>query len=85
MKKPLQDTSPAYIIDLYQKFSSNKNVLYVFKLHGQEYCIRQIDKFDWGQPVFPEKPIDDDFTYYHIYNSLDEARAYIRYLKDLEA
>lgn len=47
------DDNFGYIVDKYNKYQSNKNVLRVFRLYicGQdvEYCIRKIPlTYDWG-------------------------------------
>lgn len=83
MRKPSQDISIGYIIDLYNKFARNENVVSIFKIHGQEYCIRAITEFEWGKPVF-DKSIDDDFDSYCVYDTIEEAKGYIRYLKQLD-
>lgn len=83
MKKPSQDISRGYIIDLYNQFARNENVVSTFKIHGQNYCIREITQFEWGHPVF-DRNIDDDFDNYCVYNTIEEAQGYIKYLKRLE-
>lgn len=83
MKRPSQDVSIGYIIDLYNKFSRNDNVVSTFKIHGQEYCIREITTFEWGKPIF-DKNIDDDFDSYCVYDTIEEAKGYVRYLKQLD-
>ena len=84
MKSVSREPSTGFIIDNYSTYQRNNNVISVFKIHGVPYCIREINEFDWGQPVFPEKNIEDDFNYYHIYDTIEEAQEYIRYLKYLE-
>lgn len=79
----MQDTCTGYIIDLYNKFARNDDVIFTFFLHGQQYCIREITKFNWGQPVF-DKSIEDEFDNYWIYNTIEDAHDYIRYLKKLD-
>lgn len=83
MKNVSHESSKGYIIDLYNRFAKNENVVYIFKLHGQEYCVREITQFEWGKPIF-DKNIDDDFDDFCVYDTLEEALGYIRYLKKLD-
>ena len=80
----LREPSIGFIIDLYSPYQKNQNVAEVFKIHGIPYCIREIEKFEWGQPQFPEKNIEDEFNYYHVYATKDEALKYIHELKRIE-
>lgn len=84
MKKPMPDISVGYIIDNYSPYQKNSNVISTFKIHGIQYCIREIEKFKWGQPIFPEKNIEDDFNNYYVYDTVEEALSYVNYLKKLE-
>ena len=70
-----------YIIDLYSKYGHNKDVIQVTKINGLDLCIRKITQFEWGQPIFPDKNIKDEYTTYHIYEELEDARKYIRDLR----
>lgn len=84
MKSPTLDGSIGYIIDCYSPYNKNENVVKTFRMRGQTLCIRTITKFKWGQPLFPEKDIEDDYTYYKVYDTLEEAEQYVRELKQLE-
>ena len=79
----MQENLIGYIIDKYNNFHHNRNVVRTFNLHGQKYCIRKIDEFEWGQPIFPEKDIEDDYSYFYIYPTLEAAERYIREIKQL--
>lgn len=80
----MPESSQGFIIDLYNKHAINNNVVSVFKIHGINFCIRKIQEFEWGQPIFPEKDIEDNYTQYHVYQTLEEAQQYIRFLKQTE-
>ncbi len=70
-----------YIVDLYNKYHSNKNVVYVSRVNDLELCIRKLDdEYEWGEPIvdFPEKNLDDKFC---VYDTLNEAKDYIRKLR----
>lgn len=84
MKKPMPEQSLGFIIDNFSPFQKNKNVVYTFRLYGRPYCIRSINEFEWGQPDFPEKDIEDNYTTYLIYNTYEEARNYVDNMKKLE-
>ena len=77
------DTSIGFIIDNYNKFHKNDNVVKVFHLYGKSYCIRRVENFNWGQPDFPEKDIEDEYLVYHVYNTLEEAEKYVSELRHL--
>ena len=83
-KKRMRETSYGYIIDVYNNFHHNYNVVSTFNLNGHKYCIRRIEDFEWGQPVFPEKDIDDNFTQFYVFNTLEKAEKFVRELKELE-
>ena len=70
-----------YIIDVYSPYDKNKDVKYVFEYNGNLWCVREVDKFEWGRPQFDELPMDDEFINYHIYDNLDDAIKYCRELK----
>jgi hypothetical protein len=70
-----------YIVDTYNPYERNKDVVYRFEFNGIEWCIRQVDKFKWGKPQFDELPLDDTFIDYKIYDSLDEAIQFCKVLK----
>lgn len=80
----MKDTSIGYIIDNYSPYQKNSDVVAVFKIYGITYCIREVKQFEWGQPVFPEKDLEDDYTNYHVYDTLEKAEAYVNYLKRLD-
>ena len=82
-RKAMRESSTGFIIDLYNKYAKNKDVVYTFKIHGQDYCIREVKKFEWGQPIF-DRNIDDTFDDFRVYNTIEEAKIYINYLKRLE-
>ena len=70
-----------YIVDLYNKYHSNKNVVYVSRVNDLELCIRKLDdEYEWGEPIvdFPEKNLDDKF---YVYDTLNEAKDYISKLR----
>ena len=84
MKSALREPSIGYIIDLYSSFDKNENVISTFKIYGVTYCVREVNKFEWGQPVFPEKRIENDYDWYYVYDSLEKAQEYVKYLRRIE-
>lgn len=69
-----------YILDAYNPYHNNADVRYVFRYHGLQWCVRQV-QLEWGAPIFTEKDVEDDFTNFHIYETLDEALQFVRELK----
>jgi len=80
----MQDNSIGYIIDFYNKYHNNDDVVKTFHLRNQNLCIRAITSFEWGQPIFPEKSIDDDYSIFHVYKTIEEAEDYIRILRHID-
>ena len=78
-----------YIIDTYNKFQDNSNVIDTFKLYNEPYCIRKVSvEYDWGIPKleeWPEQYFEIDYSYQHAYDTLEEAREFVRFLKRLRA
>lgn len=70
-----------YVVDLYNKYQRNRNVVYVSKVNDLELCIRKLDdNYEWGEPIvdFPEKNLEDNF---YVYDTLEEAKKYVRMLR----
>ena len=66
-----------YIVDIYNEFGHNKDVIQVSRVNGLVLCIRKITQLEWGQPVFPDKSIESEYIRYHIYENLEDARKYL--------
>lgn len=83
------DDNFGYIVDKYNKYQSNKNVLRVFRLYicGQDvdYCIRKIPlTYNWGTPILEdwiEQDWDIDYSDQYIFPTEKEALAYVRRLR----
>lgn len=80
----MPDGSQGYIISLYNPYGNNTDVIKIFTLHNIDFCIRAISQFDWGQPIFKDKPLDDDYTKYRIYYKLEDAEQFVSFLKMME-
>lgn len=72
-----------YIIDVYSPYDRNKDVKYIFENNGSLWCVREVTQFEWGQPQYLERPLDDNFLSFRIYDNLDDAIAYCRALKGI--
>lgn len=70
-----------YIVDTYSPYERNKDVKYTFEYNGALWCIREISEFEWGKPQFAERPLDDEYIEYHIYDSYAAALAFCHELK----
>lgn len=92
LKNSIQDTEQniefKYIVDNYNKFQNNSNVIDVFTIHEQPYCIRliRVKEYDWGVPQlenWEEQDWEIDYSYQQPYNTLEEARNFVRIMKRL--
>ena len=91
LKNSIPDIEPnieyRYIVDQYNKFQNNSNVIDIFTLHDQPYCIRIIPiEYYWGEPHledWPEQDFEIDYSSQHPYNTLEEAREFVRFMKRL--
>ena len=76
----------AYIIDTYNKYQDNADVIANFKLRDQPYCVRRIElNYNWGTPLpdWAEKEWRRDYQEQHYYETAEEALEYVRTLKKL--
>lgn len=84
-----QNIEYCYIIDIYNKFQTNNNVVETFYLficgHNMPYCIRKIPitQYEWGVPQIKWEEQDWDMNYsgQHLYKTLEEAKEFIYELK----
>ena len=78
-----------YIIDEYNKFQRNNNVVRTFKLYlggrAETWCIRKIPViYDWGLPQlipWEQQDIEKDYSYQYAYATEEEALEFVRFLK----
>ena len=74
----MESTNTVYIIDLYDRFTKDK-VISTFRINGRWWAIKEVSLL-WGVPQLT-KIEDDDYISFHLYNTLDEAKAYIKQIK----
>ncbi len=89
MKKPLRANwsmenigNTVFLIDIYNKFSSDK-IISTFKINNREYCIKEVELM-WGMPILNSIEEEAEQPYFKLYNTLDEAKEYVKQLKQLE-
>ena len=80
----MESGDSVFILDIYNKYQSNKDVRHIFTLFGKWYCIRETNLV-WGMPEFPEKDFEDDYSTFQLYNTFDEALAAVKSMKKAEA
>lgn len=77
----------AYVIDIYNPNNTKKNedAVQIFKLNQSYFAIFSTS-LSWGKPVFKNQTVEDEDEYddFYIYETLDEAKAFVRKLKELE-
>ena len=71
-----------YIIDTYSRFT-NDIVVSTFFVNGKEYSIKKV-RLEWGVPQLSSIEEESERPYFQLYNTLDEAREFVRKLKRLE-
>ena len=69
-----------FIVDAYNPYARNENVIFRFIYHDQWWCVRKV-VLDWGVPHNTALDLDDDFTHFHLYNTEEEAMAFVRELR----
>lgn len=75
-------SNTVFLIDIYNRFSSDK-VISTFKINNREYCIKEVELM-WGTPILNSIEEDAEQPYFKLYNTLDEAKEYVKQLKQLE-
>ena len=70
-----------YVVDLWDKFSPDK-VISKHKINKRWWAIKEVS-LEWGIPQLA-KIDNDEFITYKLYNTKEEAEAYIRALKRWE-
>lgn len=67
-----------YIIDTYNKYDRNINVVHTFFIDGRPYCIREVT-LEWGEPQFQENNAGPgEFC---LYNTLEDALQYVEKIR----
>ena len=83
------DDNYCYVIDEYNKFQKNDNVVHTFHLYmGSRYepwCIRKVPVvYDWGLPQltpWEQQDMEKDYSHQYAYSSMEEALGFVRDLK----
>lgn len=70
-----------YVIDLYNKFSSDK-VISKYRINDRWWAIKEVPLL-WGAPQLSKIEEDDPMSF-KLYNTLEEAEQYVRELKKIE-
>ena len=79
----MKNTAKVYIIDLYNKYDKDEIVL-TFKINGRNWAIKKVS-LNWGRPELSSiEENEDPYLYFQIYETLDEAREYVKKIKHLE-
>ena len=83
------DDNFCYIIDEYNKYQKNDNVVSTFNLliggHYEPWCIRKVPvSYFWGEPqikAWPQQDFDKNYSDQYAYSTEKEARDFVRLLK----
>ena len=78
----MDEPKSVYIIDVYHKYCRDK-IISTFFINGIEYALKEVT-LEWGIPQLSliEEALEQ--PYFKLYNSIEEARKYIKQLKKLE-
>lgn len=77
------DSQYVFVIDTYNKFESD-DVVEIFTINSRWYAIKRV-KLYFGRPILSNmEKNEDESIHFHLYENLDEARAYMKQLKILE-
>jgi len=77
----MTDSQYVYIVDAYNPYARNTNVLYRFIYHDQWWAVRRIE-LEWGKPCGETAlEMDDEYSRFHYYNTYEEAMNYVRELR----
>ena len=77
----MEKSKNVFIIDSYDKFTTDK-VVSVFRINDNWWAIKEVPLF-WGVPQ-RNKIEDDEYTFFQIYETLEEAQQYVSSIKRLE-
>ena len=69
-----------YIVDTYNPYMHNDNVIYRFIYHEQWWAVRRVS-LEWGVPQNTALDIDDNHTKFHLYNTEEEAMEFVKELR----
>ena len=74
----------AYIIDTYNRYDrwDRENSTYIFYFNEQAYAIKRVELV-WGKPQLPTRICESAEIPYFIYNTEDEAKAFVQRMKSL--
>ena len=70
-----------YIVDAYNPYARNTNVLYRFIYNDQWWAIRRVS-LEWGKPRGETAlELDDEYSRFHYYNTYEDAMDYVKELR----
>ena len=82
----MNDEQKVYVIDIYNPNNAKRNedAVQIFRLNQSYFAIFSVP-LQWGKPAFKNQTIDEsEYDDFYIYETLDEAKAFVRKLKELE-
>jgi len=69
-----------YIVDTYSKYE-NDDVVELFNVNSHWYAIKRV-QLNFGRPILSNiEKNENEYLQYHIYEDVEEAKAYVRALK----
>ena len=72
-----------YIIDLYNKFSSDE-IVSTFKINNRWWAIKKVS-LEWGKPQLSSiEEEENPYINFYLFNTLEEAKEYVHTIKSFE-
>lgn len=80
-----QTSNTVFLIKPYNPYiapAANETIHYIYRINDRQYAIVETT-LDWGQPQLGLSVEEEDNYGYFLYNSLDEAMAYVNLIKEI--
>lgn len=78
----MEERNVVYIIDICQKYTKDK-VIDCFFINNNWYAIKEVE-LKWGIPQLSSLEEMTESPHFKLYNTIEDARKYVRQLKRLE-
>lgn len=71
----------AFVVDVYNPCINPETIRKVVRINNTKFCIREVE-LEWGKPKL--NYFDDEYLNFYIYETYEEAEAYVLSVKRLE-
>ena len=70
-----------YVVDVYNPCINPETIRKIVRVNESKFCIREVE-LEWGKPKL--NYFEDDYLFFRLYDTYEEAEEYLRYIKSLE-